>query len=300
RPDIRVLDRAVAPISPNPTPTTPIAAVLVMTLLALLLGPAALERMDPFIRSGPDIVEGLGAQILGVLPRIRPGDAENKASHERAVEALHLLRQNLTMALHGQSGLSFAISSPSTGEGKSVTAANLAFAFAEIGRDVLLMDADTRHGRLHEAVGGESEPGLTDVLLEGCSLSDAIQETPLDGVELLATGSLVSNGPELLGHAAFEAHLSRLRTQYDVVIVDCPALEHGSDAVLTGISTGAVVMVLRYGRTRKEQAAQTMDWLSRFPVRLAGAVFNDVPRGEARAIRPTALPVSKLPVHSAN
>ncbi|NNM35214.1 MAG: polysaccharide biosynthesis tyrosine autokinase [Gemmatimonadetes bacterium] len=300
RPDIRVLDSAVASLNPDPSAQAPIAAVVLVTLLALLLGPMVLERMDPFLRSGADIVEGLGAQILGVLPRIRPGDAKNPDAQERAVEALRLLRQNLTMALHGQDGMSFAISSPSAGDGKSITAANLAFAFAELGRGVLLMDADTRHGRLHEAVGAEAEPGLTDVLLQECSLSEAIQDTPVDGVELLAAGSLVSNGPELLGHADFESHLSGLREQYDVVIVDCPALENGGDAVLTGISAGAVVLVLRYGRTRKEQAAESMEWLSRFPVRLAGAVFNDVPRQEARTIRPTALPVYKLPIHSAN
>ena len=296
RPDIRVLDRAVAPLSPDETVVTPVVLILLATLGVALLGPFLLARFDPFLRTGTDIIEGLGTQILGVLPRMRSGG--RSSGQERAVEALRELRRNLGLALKGDDPLAFAVSSPGQGEGKSVTATNLALAFAETGRGVLLLDADTRNGRLHEALGAESEPGLTDLLMDDVVLGDAIQETPVDGVHLVATGTPAPNGPELLGHPDFEAHLSALREQYDVVIVDCPALHIGGDAVLMGMSAGGLVMVVRHGRTRKDHAAQMVEWLSRFPVRLAGTVFNDVPWRDAKTIRAAVLPVDGLLAHS--
>ncbi len=296
RPDIRVLDVAVAPLTPQKPTSTPVALVLLSALVAAVGVPLLLDSLNPSLREGSDIVEGLGAQLLGVLPRIGAGRGGDPG-HERTVNAFHELRRNVTFALNGGGPITFAVSSPGPGEGKSVTAANLAFAFAESGREVMLLDADVRSGRLHEAVGADSEPGLTDLLMADCSLTDTIQATPMDGVELIAAGTFAEDGPELLGSPDLESHLRELGSRYDVVIVDCPALDVGGDAVLLSIAAGAVVMVFRHGQTHSERARATMDWISRFPFRVAGAVFNDVPLREARRMRPSAAPVLNLPNH---
>ncbi|MDH3223895.1 MAG: AAA family ATPase, partial [Gemmatimonadota bacterium] len=296
RPDVRVLDVAVAPLAPQKPASTSVVMVLLAALVAAVGVPLLLDSLNPALREGSDIVDGLGTQLLGVLPHIGAGGGDD-AGHEGTVNAFHELRRNVTFALNGGGPITFAVSSPGAGEGKSVTAANLAFAFAEAGREVVLLDANVRSGRLHEAVGADPEPGLTDLLMADCTLTDTIQATPMDGVELIAAGTFAEDGPELLGSPELESHLRELRSRYDVVIVDCPALDVGGDAVLLSIAAGAVVMVFRHGQTHSERARATMDWISRFPFRVAGAVFNDVPLRKARSMRPSAAPVLNLPHH---
>jgi len=90
-----------------------------------------------------------------------------------------------------------------------------------------------------------------------------------------------SDAPELLGSAKMPELLARLRGDYDVILVDSPPLGAGIDPFVLGTLTGNLLLVLRTGVSHREVMAAKLEVLRRLPVRLLGAVLNDVPPGAA-------------------
>ena len=104
-----------------------------------------------------------------------------------------------------------------------------------------------------------------------------IRPTPFASLSFMSCGSRTHSAPELLGSAAMNRLMEQLRANYDVVIVDSPPLSGGIDPCILGALTGNLVTVLRTGFSHRELAEAKLEMLSRFPVRLLGAVLNDVP-----------------------
>ena len=174
-----------------------------------------------------------------------------------------------------------AVSSPGPGDGKSFITANLAVTFADAGRRTLLVDGDLRRGAQHRLFGADRRPGLTDVLRGDVPLEAGLRPTGYDALTLLPCGVRTSDAPELLGSAKMPELLARLRGDYDVILVDSPPLGAGIDPFVLGTLTGNLLLVLRTGVSHREVMAAKLEVLRRLPVRLLGAVLNDVPPGAA-------------------
>jgi capsular exopolysaccharide synthesis family protein len=158
-----------------------------------------------------------------------------------------------------------------------MVAANLATVFADQGHRVLLIDADVRRGSLHRSLGLRRTPGLTDYLLGRCSLEQVIH-TLDTGCAVILSGTRLQTGPELIGSPAM-AHLIRdVRSKYSVIIVDTPPLTAGVDAYVLATLTQNLLLVLRTGATDAQLAEAKLSLLDRLPVRVLGALLNDVPR----------------------
>jgi capsular exopolysaccharide synthesis family protein len=156
-------------------------------------------------------------------------------------------------------------------------ASNLALSFADLGHRPLLIDADCRRGTLHGLLTASDKPGLTDYLVGQAAREQIVQRTAYPSLRLIACGTRMHRAPELLGSAAMLELLAELRSLYSVIIVDTPPLGAGSDALTMGILTGNVVLVLRTGTTDRELTHMKLELLDRLPVRLLGAILNDVP-----------------------
>ncbi len=107
----------------------------------------------------------------------------------------------------------------------------------------------------------------------------ALQRTPYSGLSFIGCGSRRHRGPELLSSAAMPRLVASLRPHYEAIIVDTPPLVAGVDAFALGTVTGALVLVLRAGMSDRDVATAKLDVLDRLPVRLLGAVVNDVRAG---------------------
>jgi capsular exopolysaccharide synthesis family protein len=173
------------------------------------------------------------------------------------------------------------ITSPGSGDGKSFLASNLAVSFADAGHRTLLIDGDIRRGSLHRVFGLQRKPGLLDFLGGGASRDEIVQSTAIKGVEFIGGGTRKSAGPELLASAAMSQLLIGLRNTYGVIILDCAPLGAGVDPLILGALTGNMVLVLRTGVTDRELAMAKLDDVSRLPIRVLGAVINDVKPGGA-------------------
>ena len=122
-------------------------------------------------------------------------------------------------------------------------------------------------------------PGLTDLLEGAVALPRVIQSTEHPSLKFVSGGTRMSNAPEMLEGAATVRALAELRTRFSVIIVDSPPLSAGIDPLVLANATGSMILVLRTGVTDRELAASKLDLLSRMPVRILGAVLNDVRPG---------------------
>ena len=274
-PDVRILDPAVVPQRPvkNTAPR-----LLLMGLLAGLglgvLGAIVLDRADPRVRYPEQVSRDLGVPIIGAVPHLRAKDPVE------VVEALRGVRLSLVHE-HGPGPLLVTLTSPGPGDGKSFVSANLALTFADAGHRTLLVDGDIRRGVLHRRFKANRQPGLVDFLREEAGLDKIVQPTPYPRLAFIGCGTRTQRAPEVLGSPAMTRLIADLRSRYDVVLVDSPPLTAGVDSFVLGTVTGSLLLVLRTGHSHRDITGAKLEVLDRLPIRLLGAVLNDVPRGAA-------------------
>jgi capsular exopolysaccharide synthesis family protein len=281
-PDVRILDPAVQPESPsrNDAPRLIFLAFMgsmgAAVALALLL-----DRLDKRFRYPDQVTNELGLSILGAVPAI------NKLKHggvdleetAQVVEAFRGIRLNIVHSYGAAGPVMLTISSPSPGDGKSLVSSNLALSFAEAGYKTLLIDGDIRRGELHRMFRAERIPGLLDYLMKSATLEQVLRPTSKRNLTLLPCGTRRQHGPELLGSALMNELMATLKTRYNVIIVDSPPLGAGIDPFVLGTATGNMVLVLRSGETNREMAEAKLKVLDRLPIRILGAVLNDIRAG---------------------
>ncbi len=278
QPDVSILTRAVAGSKPTNNRKVVIVGMGILMGLGAGLGLALLfDVTDKRVRYADQITGGLGLTILGVIPEIKRAKGETPSPEEAAqvIEAFRTVRLNLAHTV-GDGSLVITISSPSPGDGKSLVSSNLALSFAEAGYNTLLIDGDTRRGELHRTFGVERRPGLLDYLTGEIKFAQLVHKTQHPQLQLITAGSRKRNAPELLGGAAMRELIKSMREKYEVVIVDSPPLGAGIDPFVLSTLTGNLMLVLRAGATERDLAEAKLQIVDQLPIRLIGAVLNDV------------------------
>jgi len=277
-PDVRILDRAIAPEQPLKNTSARVMLIGFFGGLGLaLVGAVLLDRMDPHVRYPDQITRDMGLAILGALPHVNARDSGGKQDPAAVIEALRGIRMNLVHA-HGTAGpLIVTISSAGSGDGKSFLSSNLALAFAEAGHRTLLIDGDVRRGVAHRLFNTVRKPGLTDFLAGSAPRDAIIQSTAYTSVSFIGSGTRHHVSPELLGTPAMMQLLAALRASYGVILIDSPPLGIGVDPYLLATATGNLLLVIRTGATERELMRAKLEVLDRLPLRILGAVLNDVP-----------------------
>lgn len=278
-PDVKVLDEAKPPTEPSSDRRPQILSIALLASFGLgFLGVVMIDRADRRLRFPEEVTHTLGLTILGTVPHLhrrRDGNLTEENA-EQVIESLRAIRLSLMHAYGGNGSMVVAVSSPGIGDGKSFVTSNLALAFTELGYATLLVDGDVRRGCLHKLVGGSRRPGLTDLLNGDVKLDDAIQESRLPGLSVIPCGTRMARGPELLAKPEFKNVLDELRARYEVILIDCPPVGAAVDPLVVGTLTGNMIFVLRNGATDRDFAEAKLTALDRLPIRLLGAVLNDV------------------------
>ncbi len=276
--DLAINDDAVPPLVPTKNRRNVIIALGALLGLAAGLGIAfLLDLFDSRVRYADQITSGLGLTILGVVPEVRrmKGDASSVEEDAQVIEAFRTIRLNLAHAAP-EGRLALTISSPAPGEGKSFISSNLALSFADAGYRTLLIDGDTRRGELHRNFGVDRRPGLIDHLADNHPLETLFRPTTHPLCTLLPSGSRKRNAPELLGSARMREVIASQRELFDVIIVDSPPLGAGIDPFVLATLTGNLALVVRAGATQKDLAEAKLQVVDQLPIRLVGAILNDV------------------------
>jgi capsular exopolysaccharide synthesis family protein len=168
-----------------------------------------------------------------------------------------------------------AISSPGRGEGKTISAINLAGALAQSpDARVVLVDADLRHPRVGDYLGLTPGRGLSEFLLNGSLTLDQVIEKPSSIAFSVVPAGAVSSMPyELLKSPRFAAIVGALRTRFDYVVIDTPPVLSYPDVGIVRDAVDGFVMVVRANRTPREGLIDGLDTIGRH--RVLGLVFND-------------------------
>jgi len=171
-----------------------------------------------------------------------------------------------------------AVTSPTRGDGKTVTVLNLALSMAqEFDRRTLLIDADLRHARLHTLLGIPREPGLADVLIGATSIDEALVTLPGHRLQVLPAGAVHTQPAELLGSTPMRRLIEGLRRHFDRVVIDTAPAQSADTGALESCFDGALVVV-RAGRTARPAIERALASIP--PAKLVGMVLNDSRAGD--------------------
>lgn len=281
--NIRVIDHAEVPRRPV-SPRRPFNMLLGF-LGGLMLATGLVfffEYLDNRIRTPDEIKTHLGLPHLGMLPRLDPR-AMNGAYPlicngvpANFSEAFRALRTNVLFSTAQEGSKSIVVTSTGPGEGKSLVAANMAVALAQSGQRVLLIDADLRKPKVHEALGISQEPGLSNLLVGRSKASETVRKTSVPGLWVLPAGRTPPNPAELVGSARLRDFIVSLGEHFDWILIDSPPVMAVTDASLLAHHATGVLFVVGAEMTSRHAASRALDQLEQVNARFVGAVLNRV------------------------
>lgn len=193
-------------------------------------------------------------------------------------ESYRMLRTNIEFSAIDQAMQIIMVTSSKPSEGKSTTSANIAVAFAQSNKKVLLIDADMRKPIQHRLFGKSNRIGLTTALFQQKELGDVVQMTNTDNLWFMPAGPTPPNPSELLSSNRMAALLEAAKRSYDVVIVDTPPILFVTDAQIVAAQSDGVVLVVDSGKVKKEIAAKAKASLDHVKAKVIGVVLNNVAR----------------------
>jgi polysaccharide biosynthesis transport protein len=311
--NVRIVDRALAPGGPaSPNLKQDLSSGLLIGLLAGLGLVLLLEYMDRTVKTAEQLERLLGLPALAVIPDITDtgssyggyrasygyggSEAGGKASrrwlekkkpdavtrielvpHEGPRLAVSEAYRSLRTALLLSSAHELkvvAVTSAVASEGKSATATNLGVVMAQLGRRVLIVDADLRKPRLHEVLQVSNRAGLVSYLTGNADFESIISRTSVPNLFVIPAGPNPPNPSELLASDRMQELVRMARSRFDFVVIDTPPILPVTDAALVGTLVDGMTLCLRAGKVTRDEARACRDRLQFAGIKVLGVVLN--------------------------
>lgn len=190
-------------------------------------------------------------------------------------EAYRAFRTSLLLA-SANSPKVIVITSSFAREGKTTTSINLATVLAQMGKPVLLVDADLRRPRLQKVFRGKMNLGLVNYLAANIPLDDVIQDTEVPHLSVILSGPIPPNPSELLASDRMKHLIQEIRSKYAFVIFDSPPVLAVTDAIVLAASADGVVLTVHGGQTPREHVQRSADRLRHSNIPVLGALLNNL------------------------
>lgn len=310
----KVVEAAIVPTSPSSPSYVKNAVIGFMVAFLLSVGFVSLrEIMDITIRSAEDITGMAEYPILASVPDMtaptkgstaygygrdrEKNDLLKNASKQpgligpdigfAASEAYKLLRTKLQFSFADGDGCRvIGISSSLSGEGKSLTAINLAYTLSELGKRVILLDCDMRRPTLAEKLKIQKKPGLSSYLTGQSDLASLVQYCSIKNDEkafhVVSAGQNPPNPMELLSSARMDSVINTLRKHYDYVILDLPPQSEVGDALAVSSKIDGMLLVVRQNYCNRVVLNETLHQFEFMNTRLLGVVLNATVESEGK------------------
>lgn len=236
------------------------------------------DRLD----SMQEVAEQMGSHVVGQVPEmpaLKNGAPlallEDQDDRHIYAESYRSLRSALLfLAVDGAKPQALLVTSAVPDEGKSTITTNLARALALGGARVLLVDGDMRKGHLHELLGLESQPGLTELLRQPGEPRHFIQTNSLVNFSFLARGAISTNPGDLFLNSRFEDILSRLRQEFDYILIDSSPVFAADDATTLAPKVDGTLFIVRSRFSRARAVREALTLLTQRQARVLGLVLN--------------------------
>ena len=311
--NILIVDPAEPPAKPA-KPKILLNLVLASILgLALGVGEAFLqERLDDTVTGADDVERLCGLSVLALIPAVQPSNGDQHGGvhykllehagalslrenggarklvpswyridvhatrHAPLVEAFRSLRASILLSAAEGPRNSFLVTSTQPSEGKTTVASNLAIALAQLGRRVLLVDADLRSPSLHRLFGARESSGLVSYLTDPQDWRTLVRHSGSSGLDLLFCGPVPPNPSELLSSQSMETLIQSAGEQYEFVILDsAPMLALADSRILAPLVSG-VLLVVKSRTIPREQVLHAQSSISSVRANLIGVILNGV------------------------
>ncbi|WP_341924190.1 polysaccharide biosynthesis tyrosine autokinase [Nocardioides psychrotolerans] len=276
---VSVTREAIAPSSPRtPIPLLNLSIGLLAGLVLGLAFAALREALDTSIKNEADVMETIGLPTLASVPTNPDVSSQPILGHSPAhavwAESYRKLRTNLSYVDPDNPPKVILVGSALPGDGKSLTAANLAASLAQSGKRTVLVEADLRRPSVGRLLGLVPDVGVTTVVAGKAAISEVTQSC--DEFDVITSGPVPPNPSELLGSHAFQAMIEDLRGAYDSVVIDTPPLIAVTDAAVVAVVADAVILVCRAKRTKRNELRRALFGLRAVDANIVGAVLNQV------------------------
>lgn len=275
--NVAIVDAAKVPDHPS-SPKLLLDVILAMLagLLAAAAAATVLDQIDEGIAEPAQVQEKLGLPLLGIAPRLKTGHPLQALQDPRSklVEAYLALQANLELSTAQGTPRSLAVISTRPREGKSTTTVALAQSLARAHRKVVLVDADLRAPSIHSVFGISNLVGVSTFLAGMDEVEKIIQATDVDGLWVLAAGPQPPNAAELLMGERLPMLITRLKEQFDHVIVDAPPVIGLADAPLVAAAVDSVIYAVETHAAPASSIRFALQRLKTAQARILGAVLT--------------------------
>lgn len=327
--EIQIIERAIGavPVVESGRASRGLIAAMIGLLLGIVVA-LLVETLDTSIGAIEDVESLLNLPVIGIIPPIDFDDIRTiirstipqlldnpdidhlskLVTHydprSPVAEAYRALRTNVEKTREAADAKTIMVTSSVLEEGKTTTAANLALAFAQMGRRTILVAADLRRPDIHRVFGLQKEPGLADVLTGSMSWEaatrglsdillgelpmDIVMLTPgMDNLHILPSGSNPLNPVELLSGATMKELIRELRDNFDLVIIDTPPIIPVTDSAVMAEHTDGIILVYEVGKVGRDVLKRAKGHLDNVKADIWGIVMNDVKAEAETTLRDT-------------
>ncbi len=248
------------------------------------------DVIDRRLKSVKEAERFFGYTLLGMIPKFEinntsvPSDSLLEAVSRRVIvttsprsiihEAYQMLQANLKFISH-KKVRTIVVTSSVVGEGKSEVSANIAAVLAQVGRRVLIIDADLRQPSQHHLWGLINSVGLSNVIVGQDEIAASIQEVT-SNISVMTAGVIPPNPIALIDSERMNYVIETLSLKYDYIVFDTPPLAGTADAAVLGKMVDGVLLVVRPGVLDSASAAAAKSLLTRSEANVLGLVANAV------------------------
>lgn len=286
--NVRIVSQAEAPLAPiaSNRKLFVFAGGIVGLCLAIAVA-FLLDLLDSSVKTMREARELFGYTLLGVIPQIEetsstvvsdafhPRLLMHQSAHLTVREAYQMLQANLKFLQSDKEFKTLVVTSAAVGEGKSEVCANLAVVLAQVGKRVLVLDADMRYPRQHHAMQVLNNVGLSHVIAGQAELETAIQPV-MDNLDVLTAGVVPPNPIALLDSQRMDSLLGTLAQSYDTVLVDVPPVVGYADASIVSKMADGILFVARPGFVTYDQGRTAKEIFERSNQNVLGIIVNGV------------------------
>ena len=265
---------------PSQFPARPRVALNIglAAVVGLLLGLGFaffVEYLDTSVKTIDDVEAFLAAPVLAVIPKNIHLLINVEPDHPDT-EAYRIMRTSIEFNRKSQRSNTIAITSGGPGEGKSTTAANLAYTFARGGYRTLLVDADLHRPSQSGIFGVPNESGLTDYLLSGSSLDQIVRETSFENLSLLPTGKRPAEAMGILNSQRMMEFIGEIKGRFDIVFFDSPPILGMSDSAVLASALDSLIIVVQHRRFPRAMLQRVRQAVINVGGCILGVVLNNV------------------------
>lgn len=314
--NISIIDRAKIPRSPiSPNRKLNLLLALLMGLSGGIGLCFIMEFLDNTIKGPEDVQKISGLPSLGTIPFLSPdgmkkkssdynfgygrsceGENQNSLDNLQEIKKIELvnhihpqffisenyrtIRTSIMLSHAGHPPESIVFTSCLPNEGKTVSVANMAIAFAQLEKKVLIIDADLRKPRLHKIFNINNIGGLSGYLTSKVSIKDAIQKTEIENIWILPSGPIPPNPAELLNSQKMKIMIQELKSGIDLILLDTPPVLAVVDALIICSMADCAALVIQPSKTKKKSFSKTIVQLQQSHAKLIGVIFNRSDVGE--------------------